>query len=356
MSEAELERSTEGSSRIHCHSCGAELTYKPGTEHLECSYCGAQNEIDQLEMEIEEKHLHDFLHNIDRPVQSVQVILCQACGADNPLDEQKLAENCLFCGSHLMIKNVHELEQYQADALLPFAKNKREVILLWDDWVKNIWWAPNDLKKMGNGTDGIRGVYIPYWTFDANAETHYTGEKGVSRTVKDGDKRKTVTDWYPASGTVWNEFDDVLVLASNSLPQKKAHQLSPWPLNELVVFQDQYLKGFSVETYSESLKDGFENAQMRMKNDIRANVRMDIGGSQQRIHHLDIRWSDERFKLILLPIYISAYQFKGKTYRFLVNGHTGEVQGERPYSFWKIFGAILLALTVILVLYLAFGS
>ncbi len=353
MNKAELEPNKEGSTRIHCHSCGAELQYKPGTEHLECTYCGAQNEIEQLDLEIEEKHLHDFLHKVERPSTKVQVISCNGCGADNPLDEQKLAENCLFCGAHLMLKNVHELDQYHADALLPFAKTKREVVLFWDEWVKKLWWAPNDLKKMGNGTQQIRGIYIPYWAFDARAETHYTGQKGVNRRVKDGDKQKTVTDWYPASGTVHNTFDDLLVLASNSIPQKKAWKLSPWAVDELVPFQDQYLKGFTVETYSLSLQDGFGNAQSRMKTLIKARVRRDIGGDKQRIHTMNINWSDERFKLVLLPIYISAYQFKGKTYQFLVNGHSGEVQGERPYSFWKIFGAILLGLLIATLIVLA---
>jgi len=347
MNDAELEKTAQGGFHVNCHSCGAELKFKPGTDHLECGYCGAQNEIERSEVEIEEKDLHAFLDVIDRPSTAVEILDCKSCGASNPFKDVKVAQNCLFCGAHLLVKDAQKIDQYRADALIPFQLTKRDVVLLWDEWVKQLWWAPNDLKKMSNGTDGVKGIYIPYWTFDARTESAYTGQRGEYRYVKDGDKKKRVTDWYPASGHVSVLFDDVLVVASNSLPKKQEQKLQPWDMKQMVPFQEEYLKGFIVETYSEKLADAAVQAKAIMTEVIRTHVRRDIGGDTQQITSVNTDWQDQTFKLILLPIYISAYQFKGKTYRYLVNGQTGEVQGERPYSFWKIAGAVLLVLFII---------
>jgi hypothetical protein len=76
-------------------------------------------------------------------------------------------------------------------------------------------------------------------------------------------------------------------------------------------------------------------------------ARRDIGGDTQRVHRLEMQLSDETFKHILLPVYISSYKFNSKRYNFYVNGQTGKIHGTRPYSFWKIFLAILAALIVI---------
>jgi len=85
------------------------------------------------------------------------------------------------------------------------------------------------------------------------------------------------------------------------------------------------------------LKEGFEMVKKEVDKPVKELIRKDIGGDKQRIHRYNIKFSEITFKHILLPVWISAYRYNGKVYRFLVNGSTGEVQGERPYSFWKIF-------------------
>ena len=80
---------------------------------------------------------------------------------------------------------------------------------------------------------------------------------------------------------------------------------------------------------------------------IRRDVAADIGGDEQRIEAVETRHSAETFKHILLPVWTAAYKYNGKSYLFLVNGQTGEVQGERPWSIWKILLAVLLALLLV---------
>jgi hypothetical protein len=152
--------------------------------------------------------------------------------------------------------------------------------------------------------------------------------------------------WHPAAGVVSRRFGDVLVLAGESLPRTITEQLEPWDLANLQPYQEDYLSGFRSEMYRVDLQSGFERACAIMAPVIETDIRRDIGGDEQRIHRRDTRYGAVSFKHILLPIWVSAFRFRDRVYRFVVNGRTGEVQGERPYSAWKIALAILLGLLV----------
>jgi len=164
---------------------------------------------------------------------------------------------------------------------------------------------------------------------------------GKTRTVRERRVR-----WSPARGRVARAFDDVLVLASKSLPKKFTDALAPWTLGDLKPYAPEFLSGFRAEAYTVELDDGFIEARQIMDRIIAQDIRRDIGGDEQRIHNVDTRVWDETFKHILLPVWVAAYKFRGKTYRFVVNGQTGAVQGERPYSPWKIALAVLGAAVV----------
>ena len=156
------------------------------------------------------------------------------------------------------------------------------------------------------------------------------------------------TRWHPASGRVSRAFDDLLVLASRSLPARLGDELTPWDLAALVPYTPEFLAGFQAEGYAVPLADGHGEARARMADVIRSDVRRDIGGDEQRIDGINTDWSNETFKHILLPVWMAAYKYNGKSYRFLVNGQTGEVQGERPWSIWKIAFTVILVVSLIL--------
>ena len=214
--------------------------------------------------------------------------------------------------------------------------------------------------KKNTANEKLDGISTPYWTYDSSTYSNYTGERGdyyyVTETYTTTEDGKSVTKtrqvrktrWTPASGNVSVMFDDILVVASQSLPADYVQKLEPWHLGELLPFDDKYLSGFRTETYQVDVTTGLATAKTIMSGVIDSRVRSDIGGDEQRVHQVNTRYSDISFKHILLPIWISAYRFKDKVYRFLVNGQTGEVQGERPYSGWKIFFSILVAAIIII--------
>ena len=203
----------------------------------------------------------------------------------------------------------------------------------------------------------MNGIYVPYWTFDADTKSSYTGQRGtdyyVTRTVTRNGKKQQVrqrkTRWRAASGRVARFFDDVLVLASRSLPKNYTDGLEPWDLSSLEPYKPEYLAGFRAEGYQVELQDGFTEARAYMDRMILRDVKYDIGGDRQRVSNVDTKISDVTLKHILLPVWLAAYKYRGKTYRFVVNGQTGRVQGERPYSAWKIAIAVLFGLIIALI-------
>ena len=222
-----------------------------------------------------------------------------------------------------------------------------------------MWFAPNDLKKAVLNFDHFKGVYIPYWTYDTDTTTSYVGQRGehyyVTETYTTTENGKTVTKtrqvqrtrWYPASGRVHKFFDDILVAATNSLPRKYIYKLEPWDLENLVSFNKSFLSGFITEKYQVELPEGFEIAKGIAAAEITRLVHRDIGGDEQRIISMHSSYNNITFKHLLLPVFVSAYRFKNKVYQFLVNGRTGEVQGQRPYSWIKIVLVSLIGIIVI---------
>ena len=235
-------------------------------------------------------------------------------------------------------------------ALLPFALDEATARKAMTDWLGRLWFAPNGLKDYARKGRRMQGIYVPYWTFDADTKSTYRGARGTvyyeSQTVVRDGKRQTVQvpkiRWTPAAGRVARFFDDVLVLASNSLPKRFTDALEPWDLAALVPYNPEYLAGFRAEGYNLELEHGFVEARARMDAIIARDVRFDIGGDRQQIHEINTEVRDVTFKHILLPVWLAAYKYRGETYRFVVNGRTGRVQGERPWSVWKVALAVLI--------------
>lgn len=343
---------------IICNQCGAKLVFAPGTNSLTCEFCGAVNEIELKKTIIEEIDYLSFIANKAENADTIEVhtIKCDTCGAQTTFDENVTASNCDFCDSPLVATRGETSKILEPELMLTFKVNEKEGKHLFKTWIRKIWFAPNDLKKYAYQKDKLNGVYLPYWTYDSNTVTHYKGQRGDDYQVQEkytNDKGEsatrtvTKTEWSYRNGTVHNTFDDVLVVASNSLPKKYVYKLEPWDLQELTGFDQKYLAGFKAESYGVTVQQGFEEAQEIMQDDIDTSIRRDIGGDHQRINSKNTTYNDITFKHILLPIWLSAYRYNNKVYRFMINGRTGEVQGERPYSWIKITLASLLAAAII---------
>jgi len=347
-----------------CRSCGADVEFAPGISALECPYCGAHTEIEISGQPVAEMDLATMLARLESEAETEEVaaVQCASCGARVEPAADREAFRCPYCGASIVATETsHRLIKPQA--LLPFHIERKKADVLFREWIGGLWFAPNALKKLARLHGRLQGLYVPYWTYDADTASRYTGSRGDDHTetrtrtvTRNGQRvtetyRKTVTVWTSVSGNVARSFDDVLALGSNSLPRKLAEKLEPWDLESLVPYADEYLSGFQAERYQIGLAEGWQDAEGQMERVIRRDVCRDIGGDHQRIRSLDTRHENVTFKHVLLPLWICSYRYHDDVYRFLVNARTGEVQGERPWSWVKILLlAVVIAAVVVAVI------
>ena len=352
-----------------CTNCGAALRFAPGVGTLTCSTCGTQNALATFDESAVAKAHEELdyrtaiqLAKGNEAAIDAQIVECPQCGAQTRFDPNVVASVCAFCATPMVSAKAHTGRQIQPRAIVPFKLETSAAQNFFRQWIGGRWFAPNALKKTVNQVEGVRGVYLPCWTFDAETSSRYEGQRGMHRQVQervsDGKggtitQTRIVTDWYYTNGDVDVAFNDTLVLASSSIPEHLADVLANWDVSHLVPFTDDFVAGFTVEAYQLALEPAFGKAQEIFRPQIERAAERDIGGDEQRVTSVETQYGNVAFKHILLPVWICSYKFANKSWRVVVNGQTGAVKGDRPWSPWKIGLAVVAALTVILILYSA---
>jgi predicted RNA-binding Zn-ribbon protein involved in translation (DUF1610 family) len=353
-----------GKGRIFpCDECGADLEFSIGSQSLKCPFCGA---IKTIELPEETAIVeHDYLQMLEQ-VKSLQLqghvnqegaddehaIRCSSCGAEVVFQGTLTSSACPYCACPLQRDKIHDAPtRIPVDGVLPFQVSEPDAAGQLRQWVRSLWWAPNEFLRQG-ASGRFNGVYLPYYTFDSLTYTRYTGQRGDHYyvTVGEGNNRRTErrTNWTFCSGDFQRLFDDVLIVAAADQSESLIESLEPWPLQNCIPFTQQVLAGFFARTYDVSLEAGFQTARQRMENALTSDVRQRIGGDEQSISSQNTSYSGITFKHLLLPVWLLAYRYKNRPYRVVINAVTGEVSGERPYSVAKIACAVILAAAVAL--------
>lgn len=349
--------------RFSCASCGADLVFQPSTGKLRCTGCATEQSIAGAGEAVTSHDLRATLQSAAaaaaRPLSPTALeVQCQSCGATVEFEPPKVAGQCPFCAAKIVMQPKAADPLVAPGAVLPFALEQNQANARIRDWIGGLWFAPDALRQLAL-VQGLQGVYVPFWAFDALTASDYTGERGdawyetVVRQNAQGqryEERVRRVNWTSASGLVHLQFGNLLVPASTSVQRIKLADLDPWDLDQLVPYEPAYLAGFQAQRYQVSLEEGFELAKQLMQPRIEAAVRRDIGGDEQRIHQLETRYREVSFRHVLLPVWIGAYHFQGRLFQVLVNARTGEVQGDRPYSAAKIALLVLAIVLAVIVL------
>ncbi len=345
-----------------CENCGANMIFDPQVGKLACPYCAHQKEIVRGETEIAERDYFSYLRPEPERLQllakEAMQVTCASCGATVVFIPPQTAGNCDFCGGKFVAQPKSADPLVAPESVLPFSVTNKQAVANLQAWTSSRWFAPSQLKSLAQH-DKADSVYLPFWTFDAYAKTDYTGERGdnyqESQTYyENGEQRErteTKTHWYSAAGDVERQFDDVPVPATVSVLPAHLSNLQ-WNFNELVPYEPAYLAGHKAQTYQVSLEEGFERFKQISEGTIIGDINRDIGGDRQQIHTMHTDFSNITFKHLLVPVYAGAYRFNNKVYQIIVNGKTGEVYGERPYSWLKI-GCLAIVILFILIIIIA---
>lgn len=338
-----------------CVDCGGTMDYDPATGKMVCPYCGREETIviEDTEFVAEELDFNQIsdANNCDWGTQTKKVI-CKSCGAQTVYSANEIANVCPYCGSNQVMEE--KAENIMAPGgVIPFGISVQDASVRFKNWIGKKFFCPK-LAKDSAKPKAFQGMYVPYWTFDANTRSQYTGQYGKRRTVKRGDKMVTETKWYHTSGRYNQSFDDILVCGASSQNQQLISGIEPYDTAKAVQYKPEYMAGFVAESYTVKVKDAWETAKNKMAQIIRSGIRRKIenenSAQDSRISTLNTSYSDITYKYLLLPVWISSFQYKDKVYHFMVNGQTGRVSGKTPLSAIKITLTVAAVIAVMLLL------
>lgn len=346
--ELDLQQPNSGGKEFRCHQCGAEMTYDAGAQVMRCAHCdntrpvgGAEGKQTIVEYNLEEGLAKAAERGYGTPVKST---MCKECGATVSFGENVTSTACDFCGSSQVLEQEANRNVIRPESLVPFQVDRSAANDKFSGWIRGLWFRPNNLKHQAKVKE-MTGVYVPYWTFDAQVDSDWTAEAGyyyyetehyINEDGSTEERRVQKIRWEPAWGFRSDFHDDVLVCASKGLPRDLAEKLRTFDTAKLISYDPQYLSGWKAEEYAVELNDGWKESVQKIDAIQNARCAGDVPGDTHQFLNVSNKFYNETFKHVLLPIWISAYRYNDEVYRFLVNGQTGEVTGKAPYSIIKI--------------------
>lgn len=359
---------TEQTRTYPCRNCGDSLVFDITAQQLGCPSCGSHTPIELGGLTVPSEHdLRSAIVQLRAARASQQIpttagkeIVCQNCGGHTTFTGTLTAIRCPYCATPIQRDDIHDAPaRLPVDGVLPFQVDEKTATEALEKWINSRWFAPTEFKKY-NEAGSFTSIYGAYFTYDADTTTQYRGQRGDNYTVTvgSGDNRRTETRirWRRVSGTVRDAFDDVTVLANEGFDQRRVKELEPWPTQGAAPYTPQFVAGHLCRTYDHDAEQAFPEAQREIVSGIENTIRRDIGGDHQRISSKHIRWNLLTFKHLLLPIWLLTVIYEQKPFQVFINGVTGEVQGQRPWSKVKIIAAIVAAIVVLVIIFAIYSS
>ena len=344
------------------------MVFDPESQKLKCPYCDSLKDFSVSHRTPNEYDIDYAPPVIDTAWgDETHTVRCNGCGAIIVLTGETSADICPFCGAPHVLEDQSKAG-IAPESLVSFRVTKKTAVESFRKWLKGKLFAPSKAKRMAE-LGQIAGVYLPHWTYDSHSTSRYTGRAGhyyyvtVQRTVTGPDgKRRTENvreqriRWEPASGIVSNYFDDILVVASERLPSKMLSSIQPYDLTQLVQYTPEFISGYACEKAAVDVQQGWERAQKTIEKKMTQLARNDIlrHADVAEVTHLSTVNEDVRYKLMLLPMYLSSFTYNEKLYHVVVNGQTGKANGKTPISPWRVMFAVLLGIAALVAIYYFF--
>ena len=346
----------------YCQSCGGIMEFDVKTQALKCPNCDTVVEIADNREEIVEHTLNmNALRKLKVEEKQTVTMNCTGCGAPVEIDKNSTALACPYCGSSYVMAD-KQMETIVPDGVVTFKLTVEDAKEVFRKWIKGRWLAPGQLKNLyQNGK--FQGMYVPYWTFDADATARYRamGGKRRTQTYRDSEGKthtRTVTDWYPTSGTVRHFFDDVLVCAAERDDKNLLSGIDEYNTKNMPSYSPDYMSGYSAEVYTIDLQTGHNRALRTMTSELRRLASNDVLRRYDTVKdvRIDARFEKETYKHVLVPVYSTNYNYNGKNFTVLVNGENGRIKGQYPKSAVKIIVIIVAVVAAIIAFIFCSGT
>ncbi len=292
---------------------------------------------------------------------------CKNCGAEVATDPGQRSYVCAFCDSTYVVEfSPEQTGRKEPEFVLPFVITPERGLELFQKWIaSNHLFRPGDLRT-ARIEEKLKGVYLPFWAFSMLAESQWRATIGEhwyrteTYTVIENGKSVTKTrrvqetEWWELSGNHHNYYSGYLVSASRGLPQAEADRIKPFQLAALRRYSPAYLAGWLCEEYSIDRETAEQICRMEFNRQEEASIRAFLPGDTYRNFAANTQFSQVNEDLILVPLYVLSYRYRDKLFRFMINGQTGKVEGDKPISWPRIWVAVgLAAMAIVAALILA---
>ncbi|MDJ0756295.1 MAG: hypothetical protein QNJ45_22380 [Ardenticatenaceae bacterium] len=330
-----------------CPRCAGESAFSAESGVLECRYCGYQErpEVEVVGRSAEEQEFRVATLDAVKSGWGVErtEVVCQSCGTHETVPAGELTHTCPFCGSNRVVEAEIPTAVLRPSALIPIEVDQAHLETILNEWFTDHWLLPNQLKNVVAAVN-MQQVFIPFWTFDAQSYATWKAQVGHTRTVGSGKNRRTKTVWRWESGRVSRFFDDYLVSGSKRLNEKLLDKIDSFNLQGLVPYDPSFLAGSAAQAYEIELEQAWSIGRTHFREAVRKDCRRQASSPRIRNFSMNLDFSDESWRYILLPVLMASYRFNNKIYRIIINGQTGSIFGQRPIDWGKIRSTGLMAM------------
>ena len=341
-----------------CPCCDGAIEFDSSSQRMKCPYCDTEFDVEALlaygsgdqegrgvELDVEPSGQWQV-----GETEGLRVYACNTCGGEIVTDETTGATECPFCGNPVVMSGQFAGD-LKPDLVIPFKVDKKTAIAALSKHYEGKKLLPKVFKDQ-NHIQEVKGLYVPVWLFDADADARITYKASRIHRWSDSQYNYTETNYYAVVREGSLDFANVPVDGSTKMDDTLMESVEPFDLKESVDFKTAYLSGFLADKYDVDAHSSVRRANERMKRSTEDAFAESVMGYSTVIpvsSHVDLQ--NGKAKYALLPVWILNTKWNGKTFSFAVNGQTGKTVGDLPMDkgaycrwFFGIAGAVSAAI------------
>ena len=334
---------------VRCARCGAPAVWDPQARGLKCGSCQAVTPVEAPPPPAGHTLQDASRRWPERPRRPGSYRLgCPECGAVVDTIPGALTGACPFCGSGAVAEVADDGRSFPPDAVLPFTVSREVARAGYRTWLEGLWFRPRGLRR-GAHLDSLTPVYVPFWAFDFQALTDWRVDYASyeSQVGFNGGNTRRLGPWKGMTSQHEDDYVGVLAQGSTGLPEGLWRRLEPFPLDDARAYDGRFLAGHPAGAARVQPLEAWQGVRQATGKRARLECEARVPGDKSRRFEARTSYHEVAFRQVLLPVWVAAYRYRGRPFRFLVNGATGEVQGRAPWSYLKIATLVAVLLAVL---------
>jgi DNA-directed RNA polymerase subunit RPC12/RpoP len=322
-----------------CPACAGKLEFDSGTQKMKCPFCESEFDVESLkdhdstlenakpdEMNWDTTAGSDWK---DGETEGMRIYTCKSCGGEIITDSTTAASKCPYCDNPVVMSGNFSGD-LKPDYVIPFKFDKEAAKKALNKHLEGRKLLPKVFKDQ-NHIDEIKGLYVPVWLFDADADANMLYKAEKIRRWSDNSFNYIERKYYSVKREGNVAFELVPVDGSTKMQDELMESIEPFDFKDAVDFQTAYLSGYLADRYDVSAEDSIARANERIKKTTQQIFDSTVNGydSFQR-ESGNIKLNNGKAKYALYPVWLLNTTWNGNKYTFAMNGQTGKFVGDLP--------------------------